>query len=110
MDGWPCRSPFRTGASTCRRSATVCLVKPPALPGCSGLSLAERLVGLPDPRHRRGVRHPFVAVLLIAASAVVAGARSYAVIGQWARKGRSQRFGGCTTRCVAGGAWSGPMR
>ncbi|GAB2711182.1 ISAs1 family transposase [Kitasatospora kifunensis] len=38
---------------------------------------------LPDPRLRRGVRHPFVAVLLVAASAVVAGARSYAVIGQW---------------------------
>lgn len=69
----------------CRRSATVCLVKSPALAGCSGLSPAERLVGLPDPRHRRGVRHPFVAVLLIAASAVVAGARSYAGIGQWAR-------------------------
>ncbi|WP_405855417.1 ISAs1 family transposase [Streptomyces sp. NBC_01515] len=69
----------------CRQSATVCLVKSPALAGCSGLSLAERLVRLPDPRHRRGVRHPFVAVLLIAASAVVAGARSYAAIGQWAR-------------------------
>ena len=69
----------------CRQSATVCLVKSPSLAGCSELSLAERLVRLPDPRHRRGVRHPFVAVLLIAASAVVAGARSYAAIGQWAR-------------------------
>ncbi|MFD9360178.1 ISAs1 family transposase [Streptomyces sp. NPDC060031] len=38
---------------------------------------------LPDPRRRRGVRHPFVAVLLVAASAVIAGARSYAAIGQW---------------------------
>ncbi|MBV6699496.1 ISAs1 family transposase [Kitasatospora aureofaciens] len=38
---------------------------------------------MPDPRRRRGVRHPFVAVLLVAASAVVAGARSYAAIGQW---------------------------
>ena len=69
----------------CRQSATVCLIKSPSLAGCSELSLAERLVRLPDPRHRRGVRHPFVAVLLIAASAVVAGARSYAAIGQWAR-------------------------
>ncbi|MFE6872318.1 transposase family protein [Kitasatospora sp. NPDC057692] len=43
----------------------------------------ERLRLLPDPRRRRGVRHPFVTVLLIAASAVVAGARSYAAIGQW---------------------------
>ncbi|WP_457029518.1 transposase family protein [Kitasatospora sp. P5_F3] len=38
---------------------------------------------LPDPRRRRGVRHPFVAVLLVAVSAVVAGAHSYAAIRQW---------------------------
>ncbi|MGW3044375.1 transposase family protein [Kitasatospora sp. NPDC001159] len=43
----------------------------------------ERLRLVPDPRRRRGVRHPFVAVLLVAASAVVAGARSYTAIGQW---------------------------
>ncbi|WP_432196768.1 ISAs1 family transposase [Streptomyces sp. bgisy027] len=74
----------------CRQSATACLVKSPPLAGCSGLSLAERLVRLPDPRRRRGVRHPFVAVLLIAASAVAAGARSYAAIGQWARSAPQQ--------------------
>ncbi|WP_371675973.1 transposase family protein [Streptomyces sp. NBC_01276] len=50
----------------------------------AGLSLMERLRVLPDPRRRRGVRHPFVTVLLLAAPAVVAGARSYAAIGQWA--------------------------
>ncbi|MCX5060186.1 ISAs1 family transposase [Streptomyces sp. NBC_00201] len=67
----------------CRQSATVCLVKSPTLEGMAGLSLVERLRLLPDPRRRRGVRHPFVAVLLVAASAVVAGARSYTAIGQW---------------------------
>jgi predicted transposase YbfD/YdcC len=67
----------------CRQSATVCLIKSPVLDGVAGLSLVERLRLLPDPRRRRGVRHPFVAVLLVAASAVVAGARSYAAIGQW---------------------------
>ncbi|MFD5513725.1 ISAs1 family transposase [Streptomyces sp. NPDC127051] len=67
----------------CRKSATACLVKSPALEGVAGLSLVERLRMLPDPRRRRGVRHPFVAVLLAAASAVIAGARSYAAIGQW---------------------------
>ncbi|MGW3669252.1 transposase family protein [Streptomyces sp. NPDC005141] len=67
----------------CRQSATVCLVKSPALEVVAGLSLAERLRVLPDPRRRRGVRYPFVAVLLVTASAVVAGARSYAAIGQW---------------------------
>ncbi|MET9763740.1 transposase family protein [Streptomyces sp. NPDC006372] len=40
---------------------------------------------LPDPRRRRGVRHLFVAVLLVAACAVTAGARSWAAIGQWSR-------------------------
>ncbi|WP_405015677.1 ISAs1 family transposase [Kitasatospora sp. NBC_00070] len=68
----------------CRQSATVCLIKSPAMDGVAGLSLVERLRLLPDPRRRRGVRHPFVAVLLVAASAVVASARSYAAIGQWA--------------------------
>ncbi|MEV7189702.1 transposase family protein [Kitasatospora sp. NPDC093102] len=74
----------------CRQSATVCLVKLPALEDVAGLSLAERLRALPDPRRRRGVRHPFVAVLLVAASAVVAGARSYAAIGQWSANAPQQ--------------------
>ncbi|MFD3944848.1 transposase family protein [Streptomyces sp. NPDC058579] len=43
----------------------------------------SRLRVLPDPRQRRGVRHLFVAVMQVAASAVVAGARSNAAIGQW---------------------------
>ncbi|WP_409471802.1 transposase family protein [Streptomyces sp. HC307] len=69
----------------CRQSASVCLIKSPsrqhrALPG-----LPQRLATLADPRHRRGKRHPFVSVLLIACSAVVAGARSFAAIGQWAK-------------------------
>ncbi|MFE5681515.1 transposase family protein, partial [Streptomyces erythrochromogenes] len=44
-----------------------------------------RLACLPDPRARRGRLHGLVAVLLTAACAVLAGARSYAAIGQWAR-------------------------
>ncbi|WP_349362116.1 transposase family protein [Streptomyces sp. H27-C3] len=87
----------------CRQFSTVCLVKSPVLEGCSGLLLAERLARLPDPRHRRGVRHPFVAVLLIAASAVVAGARSYAAIGQWARSAPDVSY---ALRFAAMGRWS----
>ncbi|WP_198035082.1 transposase family protein [Streptacidiphilus rugosus] len=44
----------------------------------------DRLSSLPDPRDRRGRRHPLVSVLLVAASAVLAGARSFRAIGQWA--------------------------
>ncbi|WP_370138246.1 transposase family protein [Streptacidiphilus sp. EB103A] len=68
----------------CRQSDTVCLIKSPVLDGVAGLPLVERLQVLPDPRRRRGVRHPFLAALLVAASAAVAGAQSFAAIGQWA--------------------------
>ncbi|WP_405808843.1 transposase family protein [Streptomyces sp. NBC_01520] len=69
----------------CRQSATVCLIKSPSrehreLPG-----MAARLASLPDPRARRGRRHSLASVLLTAACAVLAGARSYIAIGQWAR-------------------------
>lgn len=68
----------------CRRSDTICLVKPPVRQHDTAIGLAERLKGLADPLRRPGRRHPFVSVVLIAASTVLAGARSYAAIGQWA--------------------------
>src|SRR5688572_16536966 len=40
--------------------------------------------GVPDPRRRRGVRHSLASILLLAASAVAAGARSFTAIGEWA--------------------------
>jgi DDE_Tnp_1-associated len=46
--------------------------------------LLEALSTVTDPRARRGVRHGLVAVLAVAVCAVVAGARSYAGIAQWA--------------------------
>ncbi|MFJ2827971.1 transposase family protein [Streptomyces sp. NPDC087263] len=67
----------------CRQSAMPCLVKTLPPHRVADMSLTERLVRLPDPRRERGVRHPFVSVVLIAASAVVAGARSYTAIGPW---------------------------
>lgn len=68
----------------CRQSATVCLVKSPTRQHRATRPLAERLATLSDPRCRRGKRHPFVAVLLIACSAVVTGARSFVAIEEWA--------------------------
>lgn len=68
----------------CRQSATICLVKPPTRQHRSTGPLAERLATLVDPRCRRGKRHPFVAVLLIACCAVVTGARSFVAIDEWA--------------------------
>ncbi|MFH8805563.1 transposase family protein [Streptomyces sp. NPDC017936] len=70
----------------CRQSATVCLIKSPS-PATRELSvLTNRLTALSDPRDRRGRRHSLVAVLLTAACAVLAGARSCLAIGQWARR------------------------
>jgi predicted transposase YbfD/YdcC len=39
---------------------------------------------VPDPRKRRGVRHSLTSILVVAAVAVAAGARSFAAIGEWA--------------------------
>jgi predicted transposase YbfD/YdcC len=69
----------------CRQSSTVCLIKSPTRQHRLIGPLALRLGTLADPRHRRGKRHPFVSVLLVACSAVLTGARSFAAIGQWAR-------------------------
>ena len=46
-------------------------------------ALAGALASVPDPRARRGVRYPFVAILVVAACATLAGARSFAAIGEW---------------------------
>jgi predicted transposase YbfD/YdcC len=49
--------------------------------GCP--SLAGFLAQVPDPRHPRGVRHTLTSLLLAAVAAVLAGARSFAAIGEW---------------------------
>jgi predicted transposase YbfD/YdcC len=46
--------------------------------------LLEQLQLVADPRKPRGIRHQLVSILALAAAAVVAGARSYVAVGQWA--------------------------
>jgi predicted transposase YbfD/YdcC len=46
-------------------------------------SLAGLLAQVPDPRDPRGVRHTLTSLLLAAVAAVLAGARSFAAIGEW---------------------------
>lgn len=84
----------------CRQSATVCLVKSPTRQHRLIGPVALRLETLADPRRRRGKRHPFVSVLMVACSAVLTGARSFAAIGQWASSTPQDtlaRFGARTT-------------
>jgi predicted transposase YbfD/YdcC len=45
--------------------------------------LRDYLARVPDPRARRGVRHAAGSLLTLAAAAVLAGARSFAAIGEW---------------------------
>jgi predicted transposase YbfD/YdcC len=46
--------------------------------------LLAYLATVTDPRARAGRRHPLAAILVLAAAAVLAGARSIAAIGEWA--------------------------
>src|SRR2546429_490905 len=43
------------------------------------------LTGVADPRARRGVRHRLAAILALAVCAVLAGARSFTAIAEWAK-------------------------
>lgn len=45
--------------------------------------LAEALATVPDPRRRRGVRHPFTPLLAAVTCAMLAGSRSFAAIAEW---------------------------
>ena len=45
--------------------------------------LAETLAAVPDPRRRRGVRHPFTPLLAAVVCAMLAGSRSFAAIAEW---------------------------
>jgi DDE_Tnp_1-associated len=66
--------------------ATITGADVPAEPlsAAQSIRLLQALSAVPDPRRRRGRRYSLQAILLIAVSAVLAGARSYAAIGDWA--------------------------
>ena len=50
------------------------------------------LTRVPDPRDPRGVRYPLAGVLAVAVTAVLAGARSFAAIGEWALELREDQL------------------
>jgi hypothetical protein len=51
----------------------------------AGLTLWEAFKAVPDPRKRRGVRHPLHALLTLAATAFLSGARSVNALGDFGR-------------------------
>lgn len=49
------------------------------------LSLLDVLAEVPDPRHRRGIRHPLSAILGLAVVAMLSGCKTYQAIAQFGR-------------------------
>jgi predicted transposase YbfD/YdcC len=66
------------------RAATDAELPAGQLAATASITLVQALGAVPDPRHRRGRRHSLQSVLLLALGAVLAGARSYAAIADWA--------------------------
>jgi hypothetical protein len=60
-------------------------------------SLAGYLAQVPDPRDPRGVRHTLTLLLLVAV-AVLAGARSFTEIGEWAADAPARVLGALGVR------------
>src|SRR3954447_11639038 len=58
---------------------------PGRLDVAESIGLLQAPATVPDPRRARGRRHGLQSVLLLAVGAVLAGARSYTAIAQWAR-------------------------
>lgn len=56
----------------------------PILPAARSRYLLDLLAQVPDPRKKRGHRHPLAGLLAVGIAAVIAGSRSFAAIGQWA--------------------------
>ena len=57
---------------------------PGSLDAVESITLLQALSAVPDPRRARGRRHSLQSVLFLALGAVLAGARSWAAIAQWA--------------------------
>src|SRR5712672_860309 len=55
-----------------------------SIPAARSQYLLDLLAQVPDPRKKRGRRHPLAGLLAVGTAAVIAGSRSFAAIGQWA--------------------------
>jgi len=61
----------------------------------TGRPLIEVLAELKDPRHARGQRHPFTAIVALAVVATLCGAKGYTAIAEWGRN-----YGGALARAL----------
>src|SRR3954462_2303653 len=74
--------------------------RPDGLSEVETITLVAALRSVPDPRQARGRRYSLQAVVMLALTGVMAGARSETALAQWAREGqhRSPGAGRCR-RC-----------
>jgi predicted transposase YbfD/YdcC len=64
--------------------------RPDGLSQAETITLVAALASVPDPRHARGRRYSLQAILMLALTGVMAGARSWTALAQWARDGQHQ--------------------
>jgi DDE_Tnp_1-associated len=62
--------------------------RPDGLSEVEAITLVGVLKSVPDPRNARGRRYALQAVLMLALTGVMAGARSWTALAQWARDGQ----------------------
>src|SRR5271163_98215 len=74
---------FSRSPSSATRDARPPMPSSP-IPAARSQYLLQLLAQVPDPRKRRGRRHPLAGLLAVGTAAVTAGSRSFAAIGQWA--------------------------
>ena len=64
--------------------------RPDGLSEVETITLIAALRSVPDPRNARGRRYSLQAILMLALTGVMAGARSWTALAQWAREGPHQ--------------------
>jgi len=64
--------------------------RPDGLSEVETITLVAALKSVPDPRKARGRRYSLQAILMLALTGVMAGARSWTALAQWAREGQHQ--------------------
>jgi predicted transposase YbfD/YdcC len=75
----------------------------PALQQASGGDLLGCFAAVPDPRKRRGTRHPLPAVLALCTAAVLCGSTALADVTAWVRHAPQQVLAACGARRGAAG-------
>ena len=79
-----------------------------ALRAASGGNLLECFAAVPDPRDRRGTRHPLAAVLALCTAAVLSGCTAFEDVTAWVRHAEQETLAACGARRDAAGMRAAP--